>query len=95
VTGTAQQTRLRIGDPDRAVSGRHRYRLAYPLAGVASGGRATQAAFADPDATVQRIDAADLARLATVEFTPPRELTPAQGGVLLTETVLPSTRWTG
>jgi hypothetical protein len=24
VTGTAQQTRLRIGDPDRAVSGRHR-----------------------------------------------------------------------
>jgi len=219
-TGTAQQTRLRIGDPDRAVSGRHRYRIAYPLAGVAPGGRlawdavgtswpveigavelhvvapfrleearcvqgatgsqagcpvsqpepghlvaavdgldagegvtlyatagarlaaapalpappagvppdpgtgpvpptvvaaaaallaaagtsrlvrraghesvapggATQAAFADPGATVQRIDAADLARLATVEFTPPRELTPAQGGVLLTETVLP------
>jgi Predicted membrane protein (DUF2207) len=39
VTGTAQQTRLRIGDPDRTVSGRHRYRIAYPLAGVAPGGR--------------------------------------------------------
>jgi Predicted membrane protein (DUF2207) len=35
VTGTAQQTRLRIGDPYRTVSGRHRYRIAYPLAGVA------------------------------------------------------------
>jgi Predicted membrane protein (DUF2207) len=55
---------------------------------VAHGG-ATAAAYADPTATVQRIDAADLARLATVEFSPPRELTPAQGGVLLTETVLP------
>jgi hypothetical protein len=220
VTGTAQQTRLRIGDPDRTVSGRHRYRIAYPLAGVAPGGRlawdavgtswpveigavelhvvapfrlegarcvqgatgsqascpvgqpqpghlvatfdgldegegvtlyatagarlaaapalpappagvppdpgtglvpptvvaaaaallaaaassrlvrlagresvarggATEAAYADPAATVQRIDAADLAGLATVEFTPPRVLTPAQGGVLLTETVQP------
>jgi hypothetical protein len=39
VTGTAQQTRLRIGDPYRTVSGRHRYRIAYPLAGVAPGGR--------------------------------------------------------
>jgi Predicted membrane protein (DUF2207) len=55
---------------------------------VALGG-ATDAAYAVPGATVQRIDAADLAELATVEFSPPRELTPAQGGVLLTETVLP------
>jgi hypothetical protein len=36
-----------------------------------------------------RVDAADLAGLATVEFVPPRELTPAQGGVLLTEAVRP------
>ena len=37
MTGTAQQTRLRIGDPDRTVSGRHRYTIAYRLAGVAPG----------------------------------------------------------
>jgi Predicted membrane protein (DUF2207) len=35
VTGTAQQARVRIGDPDRTVSGRHRYRIAYVLPGVA------------------------------------------------------------
>jgi len=39
VTGTAHQTRLRIGDPDRTVSGRHRYTVGYRLAGVAPGGR--------------------------------------------------------
>jgi Predicted membrane protein (DUF2207) len=39
VSGTAQQVRLRIGDPDRTVSGRQRYTIAYPLAGVAPGGR--------------------------------------------------------
>jgi hypothetical protein len=39
VTGTAHQTRLRIGDPGRTVSGRHRYTIGYPLAGVAPGGR--------------------------------------------------------
>jgi hypothetical protein len=38
---------------------------------------------------VDRIDAAALARLATVEFVPPRALTPAQGGVLLAERVRP------
>jgi uncharacterized membrane protein YgcG len=38
---------------------------------------------------VERIDAADLGRLATVEFVPPRELTAAQGGVLLAEVVRP------
>jgi hypothetical protein len=36
-----------------------------------------------------RVDAADLATLATIEFVPPRELTPAQGGVLLAEEVRP------
>jgi uncharacterized membrane protein YgcG len=35
------------------------------------------------------VDTADLARLATIEFVPPRELTPAQGGVLLAEAVHP------
>jgi hypothetical protein len=38
-TGTAQQARLRIGDPARTVGGRHRYRIAYRLAGVAPDGR--------------------------------------------------------
>jgi Predicted membrane protein (DUF2207) len=37
-TGTAQQTRLRIGDPDRTVSGAHRYTIGYRLPGVAPGG---------------------------------------------------------
>jgi uncharacterized membrane protein YgcG len=34
-----------------------------------------------------RVDAEKLASLATVEFTPPPELTPAQGGILLAEAV--------
>jgi len=34
-----------------------------------------------------RVDAAELASLASIEFTPPAELTPAQGGVLLVEAV--------
>jgi uncharacterized membrane protein YgcG len=64
---------------------------------VAAGG-AAEAAFgptgrgadgAGPRARVDRIDAADLAGLATVEFAPPPELTPAQEGVLLAEAVRP------
>src|SRR5829696_1585939 len=39
VTGTAHQTRLRIGDPDRTVTGRHRYTIGYRLPGVAAEGR--------------------------------------------------------
>jgi len=39
VTGTAHQPRLRIGDPGRTVTGRHRYIIGYRLAGVAPGGR--------------------------------------------------------
>src|SRR4029450_7390935 len=39
-TGTAHQTRLRIGDPDRTVTGRHRYTIGYRLAGGAPGARA-------------------------------------------------------
>jgi len=39
VTGTAHQTRLRIGDPDRTVTGRHRYAIRYRLPGVAPEGR--------------------------------------------------------
>jgi hypothetical protein len=38
-TGTAHQTRLRIGDPERTVTGRHRYTIGYRLPGVAPGGR--------------------------------------------------------
>ena len=60
---------------------------------VAPGG-AAEAAFAGAGpglgaAPETRVDAADLARLATVEFVPPRELSPAQGGVLLAESVRP------
>ncbi|MFP3902324.1 MAG: DUF2207 domain-containing protein, partial [Acidimicrobiia bacterium] len=35
VTTDIDGTRLRIGHPDRTVTGRHRYRIEYPLAGVA------------------------------------------------------------
>jgi hypothetical protein len=52
---------------------------------VAPGG-ATDAAWAATDGEI-RIDATNLASLATIEFTPPAELTPAQGGVLLAEAV--------
>jgi len=31
-------TRIRVGDPNRTVTGRHRYRIEYPLGGVAPGG---------------------------------------------------------
>jgi hypothetical protein len=39
LSGSAQQTRIRIGDPARTVTGRHRYVIRYPLGGVAPGGR--------------------------------------------------------
>src|SRR5262249_49936965 len=32
-------TRIRIGDPARTITGRHRYKIAYSLDGVAPGGR--------------------------------------------------------
>jgi hypothetical protein len=37
-----------------------------------------------------RLDEADLAEMATVDFAPPTELTPAQGGLLHAETVRPA-----
>jgi hypothetical protein len=37
----------------------------------------------------QRVDSEELAELATVEFAPPAELTPAHGGVVLAESVRP------
>jgi uncharacterized membrane protein YgcG len=52
---------------------------------VAAGG-AADAAWGGRDGEV-RVDAARLASLATVEFAPPAVLTPAQGGVVLTERV--------
>jgi len=39
VSGTSHQTRIRIGDPARTITGRHRYTVSYPLDGVAPGGR--------------------------------------------------------
>ena len=56
---------------------------------VVSGGAAEAAFGADGNPPVRLVDAADLAGLATVEFAPPPELTPAQGGVLLAEAVRP------
>jgi hypothetical protein len=58
-------------------------------------GGATDAAFGPPPppggdggaVLVGRMDQADLHELATIEFAPPAELTPAQGGIVLTETV--------
>jgi Predicted membrane protein (DUF2207) len=58
---------------------------------VVAGG-AAEAAYgpAEGDGSpVVRIDAARLAELATVEFVPPRGLTPAQGGIVLAEEVRP------
>jgi hypothetical protein len=52
---------------------------------VAVGG-AAGAASADAGGEV-RVDAGRLGSLATIEFTPPAELTPAQGGVVLAEAV--------
>jgi Predicted membrane protein (DUF2207) len=39
LSGSSQQTRIRIGDPARTVTGRHRYAIGYPLGGVAPDGR--------------------------------------------------------
>jgi hypothetical protein len=36
-TNGREGARIRIGDPDVTVSGRHRYRIEYPLSGVARG----------------------------------------------------------
>jgi predicted membrane protein DUF2207 len=38
VTATADGAEIRIGDPERTVSGRHRYRIEYPLNGVLTAG---------------------------------------------------------
>ncbi len=61
---------------------------------VATGG-AADAAFAGPGSGhsgrgEERVDLTELAAMTTIEFAPPPELTPAQGGVLLTETVAPA-----
>jgi hypothetical protein len=39
LSGSSLQTRIRIGDPDRTIRGRHRYVIDYPLGGVAPDGR--------------------------------------------------------
>jgi hypothetical protein len=51
-------------------------------------GGAADAAWAD-GTTERRVDSNELASLATIEFAPPRELTPPQGGIVLAETVRP------
>jgi hypothetical protein len=58
---------------------------------VAAGGQAdaAYAAGPDPGAPVSevRVDAAELARMATTEFAPPAGVRPEQGGIILTEDV--------
>jgi hypothetical protein len=65
-------------------AGRERVRTggAADVAWAASGGP-------DGNGSERRVDSAELASLATIEFAPPRELTTTQGGVVLTETVRP------
>jgi hypothetical protein len=62
---------------------------------IATGGTA-DAAYAGapgdtsgPPAGEMRLDHSELAQMATTEFAPPAELTPAEGGIVLTETVRP------
>jgi hypothetical protein len=50
-------------------------------------GGAADAAWATGDGAERRVDSEELASLATVEFAPPRELTPAHGGIVLSESV--------
>jgi uncharacterized membrane protein YgcG len=51
-----------------------------------SAGGAADAAFAS-GVGERRVDAKELASMSTIEFTPPKDLTPAQGGVVLAESV--------
>lgn len=62
---------------------------------VAAGGAATAAWGDGGDSQFVLVDSDDLESLATVEFAPPAELSPAQGGVLLHEGVAPDqkTAW--
>ena len=55
-------------------------------------GGASDAAFAGTGGLTGevRMDEADLAEMATVDFAPPTELTPAQGGLLHAETIRPA-----
>jgi Predicted membrane protein (DUF2207) len=57
---------------------------------IAPGGEA-DVAYADgpPHASEIRVDAAELARMATTEFAPPAGVSPAQGGIVLKEDVRP------
>ena len=52
-------------------------------------GGAADAAWATDSTSERLVDSDQLASLATIEFAPPNELSPAQGGVLLTEDVKP------
>ena len=70
---------LGAGPASRAVRRRGRERV-----GI---GGAADAAFGAGGAGERLVDADELASLATVEFAPPEELTPPQGGVVLREAV--------
>jgi len=56
-------------------------------ADAAYGGGSTVGAAGQASAPEIRVDAAELARMATIEFAPPDGLTPPQGGVVLREQV--------
>ena len=50
------ETEIRIGDPDRTVSGRHRYRILYPLADVAPGRLAWDAVGTGWPVTISQVE---------------------------------------
>jgi len=57
LTAVQGGTRIRVGDPARTVGGRHRYRIGYPLDGVAVGGRlAWDAVGTEFDVTLRNIE---------------------------------------
>jgi hypothetical protein len=54
-----------------------------------SAGGAADAAYGTGSAGERLVDSTELDQMATIEFAPPNELTPSQGGVLLAESVRP------
>ncbi len=56
VEGNGSVTRIKIGDPDRTISGRHRYRIRYPLADIAPGQLAWDAVGTEWPVTISRVE---------------------------------------
>jgi hypothetical protein len=72
LTGMGSQTRIRIGDPARTIGGRHRYRIQYPLTGLAPNGPNGEIAW-DAVGTGWQVDLSriEIHLAAPFEFTAP------------------------